>query len=332
MKKDKIDWLTGLKGFGCVTVVFLHLLACLFPNAQNGGYKYIAAWDGMYNFIQLTPLNIFFNGSFFVYVFWTISAYLMALSYKENSQLFEKLFRKFFRLFFTASLISIIAFVLLKNGFYYYAQAGEIIEGSFWITERDYSVIGIWQLVRELLWDDWFATGYMIPPLWTMKTELVGCLTTGFILSTGQKDNKLLLGLLAFALFGTTLSVYSCFLVGILLSNYSERKPYVGEISFVIGCFLGAYPPTGVPVHGVYNWMYETIVSKLNRTFFDGHGVWHIYIIASGLMMFGIIKSDLLKRVFSNKVFVFLGELSMIIYLCHIPVIWSLGAFTFYSL
>lgn len=68
MKEQEIKWITGLKGFCCITVVLLHLLACLFVPAQNAAYKYLPI-TGMYNFIQLTPVNIFFNGSFSVYIF-----------------------------------------------------------------------------------------------------------------------------------------------------------------------------------------------------------------------------------------------------------------------
>lgn len=37
-----------------------------------------------------------------------------------------------------------------------------------------------------------------------------------------------------------------------------------------------------------------------------------------------------MKKDFSFKVFHYLGTISMYIYICHIPVIWSVAAYTFY--
>lgn len=243
MEKNKIEWIDGLKGFGCMTVVFLHLLACILPDAQNGAVKYVNAMGGCYNFIQLTPINIFFNGSFFVYIFWMISAYLMVAS-KKN--IFEREIRKFLRLFIIVFVVSIVAFVLFKCGCYYHLKAGNFIENSFWINERDYSKYGLVQFLREILWNDWLGgISYLIPPLWTMKVELIGCVLAGFIILAGQQNNIRVLLLFSGVLIGTGYVIYICFLLGIWLASMNkstDRNLIKPEILFVGGGDYGRIP------------------------------------------------------------------------------------------
>lgn len=93
---------------------------------------------------------------------------------------------------------------------------------------------------------------------------------------------------------------------------------------------MGAYPPTGVPVDGLYKIFYDGFVVNYKRIFNVGVGVHLLYVIAAFLIIIGIKNSLLLKRLFSCKPLKWLGNLSIYIYICHFPVIWTLGAFVFY--
>lgn len=75
----KIKWVNGLKGVCCIMVVLLHLTASFFPDIIMCSDK-IMKFD-IKNIISLTPLNIFINGSFAVYIFWILSAFLMSFSW-----------------------------------------------------------------------------------------------------------------------------------------------------------------------------------------------------------------------------------------------------------
>lgn len=72
------------------------------------------------------------------------------------------------------------------------------------------------------------------------------------------------------------------------------------------------------------------LLTRLNALVNRNLGVHVIYILGAFLILLGIIKCDGLKKVFSFKVFHYLGTISMYIYICHIPVIWSVAAYTFY--
>ncbi len=337
VKKQEIRWITGVKGCCCITVVLLHLLACLFPAAHNGGVKYLPI-TGMYNYIQLTPINIFFNGSFAVYIFWTLSAFLLTRSYYNNpngKMLVRKNVSKFLRISSSVIIVSCVAFLLLKCGMYFHLQAGELIENSFWTNERDYSNFGIYELITELIWKNWFVNSIMIPPLWTLRFEFVGSIVVSMLLVTEQGKNKrLLLFLSVLLLGGGSLVVYICFFSGMLLAHIYEKENenHWGILFFGIGVIMGAYPPTGIPVDGMYHYIYKYIISNYNILTNSVSGVIAWYVISAFLILFGIIKSKQLMKMLSNRLFHFLGSISIYIYICHIPVIWSIGAFSFYTL
>lgn len=311
MKEQEIKWITGLKGFCCITVVLLHLLACLFVPAQNATYEYLPI-TGMYNFIQLTPINFFFNGSFAVYIFWTISAFLLTRSYNQNpsaKMLARKNMSKFFRVMIPVAIVSIIAFTLLKSQLYYHIQAGELLEHSFWITERDYTNFDIRGLFLELLWRDWMGESQLIPPLWTIKFEFVGCILVTMLLATGLGKNKKSFLFLSVLLIGGNLCVYICFIVGMFLANIYEtcKRSKNGVVYFALGIVIGAYPPTGIPAAGMYRWVYDMILTKINVLFNRTIGVHLLYILGTFLILLGIIKCDGLKKLFSIKVLHYLG-------------------------
>lgn len=58
-------------------------------------------------------------------------------------------------------------------------------------------------------------------------------------------------------------------------------------------------------------------------------GLHVVYVIAAMLIIYGIIECEIIEKIFSNKLFVWLGERSMYLYIVHIPVLWSVVAGTF---
>ena len=132
---------------------------------------------------------------------------------------------------------------------------------------------------------------------------------------------------------GTT--SYVCFLIGNLLARYSMQKQknnIVGISCLIVGIFLGAYAPSCVPSVGVYSYIYSQFVEKVNTQFGSVQGTAIIYVIAAILILYGIIRSDILQKLYSNRLFKYLGINSFYIYLIHIPLIYSINALIFVRL
>lgn len=125
---------------------------------------------------------------------------------------------------------------------------------------------------------------------------------------------------------GTT--SYVCFLIGNLLARYSMQK----QKNNIVGIFLGAYAPSCVPSVGVYSYIYSQFVEKVNTQFGSVQGTAIIYVIAAILILYGIIRSDILQKLYSNRLFKYLGINSFYIYLIHIPLIYSINALIFVRL
>lgn len=128
--------------------------------------------------------------------------------------------------------------------------------------------------------------------------------------------------------------VYICFIAGVFLANIyeSSKRTKKGIICFCVGGLIGAYPPTGIPASGMYRWIYDVLLMKINALTGKVIGVHILYILGAFLVVYGIIQCDGLKKMFSGRALHYLGSISMYVYICHIPVIWTVGAYVFYRM
>lgn len=336
MDKKQIEWVNGLKGVCSMMVVMLHLLACFFSEIL-GARTYVFS-EKIYNFISLTPINIFFNGSFAVYIFGILSAFLITISWnqlKSTEDLTRKILNKYFRILFPVVLCSTIAFMLICCGLYYNIEAGRLLENSFFINERDYSNVSIMILLKDIIWNDFFGgSSVLIPPLWTMKIEFIGCLMTSsiLILLNNLKYRKLILIIISVICIKASV-VYICFVAGIVLADYYQNKRITSNFMSIVtigaGIILGAYPPSGIPESGIYYWVYKIFINSWDELLQQSTGVHAIYVLAAALIIYGIIINNTIQDFFENKLLVWLGKRSLYTYIVHIPVIWSAVAYIF---
>lgn len=338
IKENEIKWITGLKGVCAVSVVLLHMLACFYSDVIAGSITISRL--NTYNFITFTPINIIFNGSFAVYVFWIISAYLLAYSWYTKYDIKDmqrKILNKYFRLILPIAVTTLLAFCIIKMDFYYHEVAGSLIGDSFFTNERDFNNMTIYHVIGDLVYDVFF-TGYVdiIPPLWTMHIEFLGSLITVlFLLIMGSKKHAWILEVLLLPIMfsGADFIVYCCFLMGVILAQYqvfhNKANNTVGIICLIVGTILGGYPPSCVPSEGLYRYIYVEYVEWYNMKYNSVMGVHSLYVIAATLIVFGVLNSSILQKIYSNRLFYYLGKNSFYIYLIHIPILFTLNAFLF---
>lgn len=342
VKKKDIGWVTGLKGACAVSVVLLHMLASFYADAVMGSTTISRLKT--FNFISLTPINIIFNGSFAVYIFWMLAAFLISNSWFSQHDIKDmqrKIFNKYFRNILPICICSIIAFAVIKLGGYFYEEAGTIIGNSFFTNERDFNSLSINSLLADLIWNDFF-TGRVsiIPPLWTLHIDFKGSLLAVLLLIwiSDKKRRKVIYGIMLFIILTLdSLMVYACFLIGIMLAEYKNNielknkksNDFLGIICLLAGAFLGGYPPSCIPSEGIYYYIYIGFVDKWNTILCSNMGANALYIFAATLILFGIMNSPKCQGLYKNKLFCYLGKKSLSIYLIHIPVLFSLNAFLF---
>ena len=71
-KSPRIAWITGLKGLSCYGVFLHHLSLNLDMDTYYGTVPEGVTW-----LLSSTPLGVVINGNFFVFLFLTLSAYLI---------------------------------------------------------------------------------------------------------------------------------------------------------------------------------------------------------------------------------------------------------------
>lgn len=319
----KITYLDGLRGIAAINVMIMHFFVALAP-AMVYGDKYPSHFGSLDHIFSTTPLGLIGAGNFSVCIFFVLSGYVLTRKFfqtKENSIVISSAARRYLRLFVPVFAAVMFSYLLASTGLYrYYIETMTFAAGS---NYRDYWTFtpGILDAVRQAAWNSFFVGGAIPynPVLWTMSIEFYGSmLVFTMALLFGSLRNRwtfYLAAVLALINF-----YYLAFIIGMVFADIFSSKKSIFKtdnriVLFIIlisGLFLGSYPINPLAENSVYGF--------LNNGFFrDPKMTYHI--IGAGMVMYVLLNSIDLQKVFSSRVPVFLGKISYSLYLVHFPVI-----------
>lgn len=317
---------------GCIMVVLIHYIAAFFPAMYNGDF--LVAQFRMEKVISNSPLYAIFNGSFAVYIFWCISAYLIAENYNQTHnrlKMTQKALKKYFAFLLPVFLSCVLVYVLMKNNCFFNKEVS-ILTKSAWLDAFFDGEISINGLMKAVFWDTFFSGNIILynPVLWSMKVEFIGSLITiALVVVFGDlKYKNYIWFMVGIVIAGVDLR-YLCFLIGIVCSDLRHLFPkYSLRHSFVlllIGLFGAGYPAGYVPQVGIYSAISAVLCNNIDvRTL--------LYCISAGLILSALVENDNIAKIFSNKLFLVCGENSLYIYLLHLIIECSLGCWLFKKL
>ncbi len=329
--EEKIGYLDSLRGIAALVVVICHFVTSFYPTFYNVD----TSFTRLEFLLRETPLNIFYNGGFAVYVFFVLSGYVLTYKYfqkKDDMIIVGGAVRRYFRLL-GPILISILAsYLLLSFGLMYNEQAGSII-GSDWFSNfypfNPNLKNALWQAFHDILLVGVYGNSSYNPVLWTMNVEFIGSfLIFSLALLITKVKNSYLLYLLA--LFFTINTYYMCFIFGMFLADTynSEKKDLfrinnknVSAFILLAGLFLGSYIQNSN--NPVYQIMTLNILPE-NRNFYCS--------IGAALLLLGLLNLKNLQEILSHRALVFVGSLSFSLYVVHWLVITSYSSWQFIQL
>jgi len=156
-------------------------------------------------------------------------------------------------------------------------------------------------------------------------------LVFGFLAFFGTMKNRAWAYIFAIIFFFQT--YYLAFILGMLLSDLMANKNILVEklnkskmlrtILLLIGIFLGSYPSGRGVGDTIYAWMEKTY-------FVDSAVLFHI--LGAFLVILILLNSRRMQKVFHNKTFLFLGEISFAMYLLHFVLLGSFSSYIFVKL
>ena len=161
MRTEKLEYLDGLKGIGCVAVFLTHFVYAFY----YGMYHYDPASCHLPGKIDIvigkSPLNVFFNGNTAVRLFLILSGFLLCRSFLitgDKKRLAASAKKRYLRLMPTVLVINILIYLAMKFGLYQNTAAA-VLAGS----------------------EEWFAGFNSFSPsfLSMLKESLYGCFLLG---------------------------------------------------------------------------------------------------------------------------------------------------------
>lgn len=334
--KSKLIYLEGIRGIAALFVVFSHFFQIFFPALLES--KKELSHNNYDLYLSNYPINMFYNGTFAVCLFFVLSGYVLSIKYHEYKRMeiiFESIIKRYFRLMFPVLASLLIAYTFLLLNLYNF----DAIKNLTYSTMPNlYSHdIGFKEVIKLALVGV-FLKGYSLynPVLWTMKYELIGsylifCLLP-IIIFISNKYIKLIIIFILFAIVYLFMGLYFiAFLSGLILCHLQKNRNFIFKKRnklllfslLLLGIYFGSYPYTNTK-GTMYEYL-DIIKPYENPLVF-------YRVIGSILILYVLLNSKRLQNIFSSKFFENLGRLSFSIYLTHFIVLCSFTSFIFLKL
>ena len=317
-RSHSIPYFDGLRGLGALVVFLNHMgMSRLLPAGAP------------------VPIGFLTNGAFAVDIFFTLSGYVMAmLTSRTRETLVAISTRRYVRLALPAAASCVFSAYLLAMGLYYNRSLAAQ-NGSLWLDGWFQFAPSYWGALHEGFIGIFYApTSIYNSSLWTLYYEL-WCSLAIFLGAYLGRWWWLPLGVGAATIYhfgANDLAAPICFAAGAFAFRsdafFQKRFSSAGvgpswrwtiytltTIVIVLAFYFATYPrfPTG-ELMTLYSWLPAPIVD-----------VWGP--CAAGILtVIAVHKSKPLSRIFSLRPMLFLGRHSFAIYLVHLPIICSLGA------
>ncbi|KAA0742260.1 acyltransferase [Bacillus sp. AY3-1] len=315
----RIKELDSIRGLAALTVVFGHFCLML-PSLPNS--------------IKFSPLRFLWAGGEAVIVFYVLSGFVLSMAlYHSKTNYWGYLIKRFVRIYIPYYFWIIITFAL-----FILFSPYEVVGLRDWFYDRwQGSITKLDILNHFVLLNNFFTENYN-PVIWSLAQEMRISIVFPLLFLLFYKLNwkKTILFALSFSLisvflnmlhigkaegfyngYADTLHFTSMFMVGMLLFKHQEKLiySYRNMKKFKKGFLIAL---------GIILYLYSILIYGFSRN--DTTFLLKDWGVVMGVSIFIIMAMSNLKvKVFLNKsVFVYLGEISYSIYLCHFPIMMVL--------
>jgi len=269
------------------------------------------------------------NGNFAVCVFFVMSGYALIAVYarsKEKSYLATGAIKRYFRLTPVVLVSMIGAFLLgISIGFHNHLAAQEL-GGNAWLSGAYTGSGSLFEAAVQGLFTVYLGDVNYNPALWTMSVEFWGSLFL-FCFAAAFYDRRQFPLISAFAalLLMATLHVngvyFALFLYGAALLRFRPNR----SLWYLI--VPAAYLAMENPAEALTHWLAAILLSR--HLSLGAPVAVFFHAIAAALLITAVIGSRRLRSALSAAPLVRLGEISFPLYVCHMPIMMSVGTLTF---
>ncbi len=371
MKKERITFLDGLKGFACLGVFTHHFFLSFFPASYFGAEAAVMTASGFDAALSVEPYSFFVNGNFWVCLFLVVSAFLVSstifrlrisyeafpcsasdsVSHKKERQddqmpvfdvLSTTLLKRYLRLMIPAALIGIFSYFLTDlltiTGLNYLGKVNTFSFPSFLY----HAIIHMWL----------FVDSSVQGPFWMLHYLLFGSYLAILIaLATPLKSRAALpIQLFLTVIFGILNRYYAVIVLGVMICYLYHYRTALRETSdknflnkvmslFAQNKILQSTAGILLLLAGLFLGAYPSYVRPDNiyrvfnaYAFRDPDAYELIHGIAAACLLASFFLLKGLAELFSTKPFLFLGKLSFSIFLVHSMLLEHLGYYIMHKM
>jgi peptidoglycan/LPS O-acetylase OafA/YrhL len=316
---EKIEYLDGLRGICAVVVVLHHFGQLFFPSIASGS---IADLHYPLELIfYYTPLAVLFNGNFAVCIFFVLSGYFLSYKFYVKGLSFNvygAIAKRYVRLILPMIGPIVIAYLFMKYNFFYDLSSLEITKSDWAKDFWHFSPNLIAMLYNELFAIFFKGTHSYLVVFWTMPFEFFNSVFIYFFIKTfGRNQLRYFLYFILVILFFQT--YFLAFLLGTILSDYFSKVKFnkkeqssLSTVIFVILFFLG------ICLGSLSSFL-------VNAT----STIVLLHVLGAFLVIFSLLYSLSLRKIFSYRIILFLGKISFSLYLLHILILCSFTPYVF---
>ncbi|PEC19046.1 acyltransferase family protein [Bacillus cereus] len=315
----RIKELDSIRGLAALTVVFGHFCLML-PSLPNS--------------VKFSPLRFLWAGGEAVIVFYVLSGFVLSMAlYYSKINYWGYLIKRFVRIYIPYYFWIIITFAL-----FILFSPYEVVGLRDWFYDRWQGSITKLDIINHFVLLNNFFTENYNPVIWSLAQEMRISIVFPllFILFYKLSWKKTILFALSFSLisvflnmlyigkaegfyngYADTLHFTSMFMIGMLLFKHQEKLiySYRNMKKFNKGFLIAL---------GIILYLYSILIYGFSRN--DTTFLLKDWGVVMGVSIFIIMAMSNLKvKAFLNKsAFVYLGEISYSIYLCHFPIMMVL--------
>lgn len=314
MTKNHIYWIDGIKGLSCLFIFLHHYCLQVFPAAYYGSVKESKLF-GIDTFLSQSPLGIFLNGNFFVFLYIFISGYVITYQIIRKSPADFGIFhlKRYFKLMLPL-LVYCLVFIAI------YCFSNDIVNEL--LQEKKYNLFTAFKngIYRILFFGDTAYGGNF----WMMNYIFLGGLFVSIVASTIYKfKTNIVLGISIFfsLILFINLSFYYCTVfIACSWCIYEKMKNEKSEVQesrfnkyfyifmFIIAVILGAYP-TELKANNFYRFLELPVKSDKSSQLY--------HLIAAVLLFVSISKLNILRKFFEANICLKLARISYAFYIFH---------------
>jgi peptidoglycan/LPS O-acetylase OafA/YrhL len=332
----KILYFEGLRGIATLIVVFNHYMLSFYPAVYSKSALEIHTSNGLEKIIYNSPLSIFFNGNFAVYVFLILSGIVLSINYFEKNKSTDSLtsiaIKRYFRLLPPIIFCNFLILLVLLFHLNFNYEASLITHSTWWLKAFWQFQPNIVDVVNQTFLGMFFIDIPQTynPVLWVIPLFFLGTLlVTGTLALFGKTPKRYIIYI--FLIFILIRTYFYPFIIGISLCDFflkSKKMDFLKNkiilfFMFVIGLYFGSYPIM-LSQEQLANTIYM-FLPKIHLI--DDFSFYHV--LGASLLILSLILSTTFQRILSNRLFVFLGKISYSFYVFHIIIIGTLSCYLF---